>query len=127
MHTLLVARIAIASVWMYQGLWCKLLGQAPRHQEIVETTPFLRSTSARRALVAVGSFECLLSVWVLCGVWARTAAAAQTLLLVGMNTIALWRARGLISDPAGMLLQNFALLVLAWIAAGPLGCYAEGI
>ena len=48
--SLLLPRLAVASVWIYQGLWCKLLGHAASHQKIVETTPFLNSSRAREAL-----------------------------------------------------------------------------
>jgi len=125
MNNLLLPRIAIALVWIYQGFWCKLLGQAPHHQEIVEKTPFLNACRARRALIALGALECVLGMWVLSGIWAREAALAQTLLLVSMNAIALLQARSLISDPLGMLLQNCIFLTLAWIASGQVDCYAR--
>ena len=35
MPSLLLPRAAIALVWLYQGLWMKLLGRAPRHQKMV--------------------------------------------------------------------------------------------
>lgn len=124
MSSLMLPRIAVASVWIYQGLWCKLLGHAPHHRRIVEATPFFNSLWARRALVVLALFECGLGAWVLSGIRAHVAAMVQTVLLVSMNTTALLRARNLISDPAGMLLQNAAFLMLAWIAAGQLDCYA---
>jgi len=33
------ARAAIASVWLYQGLWCKLLSRCPSHASIVSALP----------------------------------------------------------------------------------------
>ena len=126
MPSLLLPRTAIALVWIYHGLWCKLLGHAPHHQKIVETAPFLDSFRARQALVALGFLECVLAAWVLSGIRAREAAVMQTLLLVSMNAAGLLWARRLISDPAGMLLQNFVFLILAWAAAGQLGSYAAG-
>ena len=123
----LVLRLAIASVWFYQGFWCKLLGHAPQHRKIVETTPFLDSFRARQALIALGIWECLLAAWVLSGIHARDAAVMQTLLLVSMNAAGLLWARSLISDAVAMLLQNFAFLLLAWIAAGQVGCHAAGL
>ena len=126
MSSLMVPRIAIAGVWIYQGLWCKLLGHAPHHQKIVEATPFLNSSWARPFLLALGMFECVLAAWVLSGIRAREAAVVQTILLVSMNAIALLRARNLISDSVGMLLQNFVFLVLAWIASGAFESYAAG-
>jgi ABC-type glycerol-3-phosphate transport system permease component len=111
---------------MYQGLWCKLLGRAARHRKIVEATPFLNSFRARYFLVALGIFECVLAAWALSGLRQRGAAVVQTVLLISMNTVALFRARNLISDPPGMLLQNCAFLILTWIAAGQFDCYAAG-
>lgn len=77
---------AVASVWIYQGLWCKLLGRTPRHQEIVGTVPFLSASWAHRALVALGLLECVIALWVLSGIRARDAALLQTLLLAAMNS-----------------------------------------
>ena len=124
MNSLVVLRIAIASVWIYQGFWRKLLGRAPRDQKIVEATSFLSASWARRFLVAIGVFECLLAAWAFSGIRAREAALTQTVALVVMNAMALLRARSLISDPVDMVLQNCVFLTLAWIAAGELHCYA---
>jgi hypothetical protein len=124
MPALLLPRIAIASVWLFQGLWCKLLRRAARHQEIVGTVPFLSGPQARQALSLLGVLECLLAAWVLSGFRAREAALIQTVLLASMNTAGLLWARSLIPDWMGMLLQNFVFLLLAWIAAGELGSYA---
>ena len=124
MSDLILPRIAVASVWIYQGFWCKILGQAPHHQKILETTPFVPSSWARQALLTLGVLECILGFWVLSGIRARDGAAVQTVLLVSLNATALVRARNMIPDPVGMLLQNCVLLILAWIAAVPASCYA---
>ena len=124
MSSLLLPRTAIALVWIYQGVWCKLLGHAPLHQKIVGTVPFLNSSRTRQVLVALGFYECVLGAWVLSGIRAHEAALLQTLLLVSMNAAGLFWARRLISEPVGMLLQNLVFLVLAWVAAGEIGFYA---
>src|SRR3569833_3770657 len=103
MPSLLLPRLAIASVWLYQGLWCKLLGRAPHHQKIVETVPAFPSFRARQALLALGLLECALAAWVLSGIRAREAAVMQTLLLLSMNTAGLQWARRLLEAPVGML------------------------
>ncbi len=122
--SLLLPRTAIALVWIYQGFWCKLLGHAPHHRNVVETVPFFNSSRARQALLLLGLIECVLAAWVLSGFRAREAALMQTVLLVSMNTAGLLWARSQIPDPVGMLLQNFVFLLLAWVAAGQLGFYA---
>jgi hypothetical protein len=117
MPSLILPRAAIALVWLYQGLWCKLLGRAPHHQKIVGTVPFLNSWQARQVLLGLGSLECVLALWVLSGFGAREAAVMQTLLLGSMNAAGLLWSRNLIPDPVGMLLQNFVFLLLAFYAA----------
>jgi hypothetical protein len=124
MLSLLLPRAAIALVWLYQGLWCKLLSHEPRHRNIIGTVPFLDGAQARQALAVLGGLECVLALWVLSGFRAHEAALIQTLLLVSMNVAGVSWARNLIPDPMGMLLQNFAFLVLAWVAAGQLGLHA---
>jgi hypothetical protein len=109
-------RASIALVWLYQGLWCKLLGRMPRHAAVIAAVPFVGPAAASSVLIVLGLAECGIAVWVLTGLRMRDAALAQTMLLVAMNaggTIWAWR---LIPDPGGMLVQNFAFLVLIWIA-----------
>jgi DoxX-like family len=79
---------------------------------------FLAPHQAHGVLLALGSLECVLAAWVLCGIRAPEAALTQTLLLVSMNAAGLFWASRTIPDPAGMLLQNCVFLILAWIAAG---------
>jgi uncharacterized membrane protein YphA (DoxX/SURF4 family) len=117
MPPLILVRGAIAAVWLYEGLWCKLLGRAPNQRDIVESVPFLGRSHGRLVLSAIGLLECALAVWVLTGWKPVWAAAVQTGLLVGMNLNGLLFARRLIHDPGGMLVKNFALVVLMWEAA----------
>jgi hypothetical protein len=107
-------RVALAAVWLYQGLWCKLLSGSRLHMEIVAS---VLPAVAHGVLLAVGAAECALAIWILAGIRLRAAAIAQTLMLAGMNGAALLWAGHLIADPAAMLLQNFAFLLLAWVAA----------
>ena len=117
MPPLLLTRIAIAAVWLYEGLWCKVLGRMPGQGDIVASVPFLGPGRGPGLLTAIGVVECGLALWVLGG-WAPVwAAAIQTLLLVGMNSFGLVFARRLIHDPGGMVVKNFAFLVLVWVAA----------
>ena len=113
----MLIRISIALVWLYQGLWCKLLGRAPRHEKVIAAAPFF-GRHARLALVLLGVFECALAAWVLSGWRMAEAALAQTALLLGMNAGGVLWARAIIPDPAGMVFQNFAFVLLAWAAAG---------
>jgi len=117
MPPLLLGQLAVAGVWLYEGLWCKLLGGVPAQVDVVEAVPLFGPTSAVWVLRALGVAECGLAVWVLSGWHPFLAAAAQTGLLVGMNAGGLLWARRIIPDPAGMIVKNFAFLVLAWVVA----------
>ncbi len=120
MPPLLLVRWAIAAVWLYEGLWCKVLGRMPQQQAIVEAVPYLGPIPPATLLRALGVLESLLAVWVLSGWKPLWAAAVQTGLLVGMNANGLLFARRLIHDAGGMVVKNFAFLLLVWVA-GALG------
>ena len=113
-----IARLAVALVWLYQGLWCKLLGGCPGHQAIVEAVPWLGESGGAVLLSGLGLLETGLAAWVLSGWRPRAAALVQTVLLVAMNGGGLLWGREHIADPGAMLTQNFAFLTLAWIVAG---------
>jgi hypothetical protein len=39
----LLVRGAVAAVWLYEGLWCKVLGHEPHQVRVVEAVPRLVS------------------------------------------------------------------------------------
>lgn len=112
-----LVRGAVAAVWLYEGLWCKLLGGDPRQVEVVEAVPRWGPRVGRPFLMALGVVEVAIGLWVLSAVLPVHAAAAQTVLLIALNASGILWSRHLIHDPAGMVVKNFALLVLAWVAA----------
>ncbi len=118
-------RLAVALVWLYQGLWCKMLGRCPGHRAIVEALPGLDERAGAVALAALGTIEIGLALWVLSAWRPRLAAAAQTLLLVVMNGGGLLWGREHIADPGAMITQNLAFLTLVWLVAGRAAKQAE--
>src|SRR5579864_4353356 len=78
-------RLSIAMVWLYQGLWCKVLGGVPRQEAVISTVPFLGTSQVRAAFIALGLVECGLALWVLSGQRMRQAAIVQIALLAAMN------------------------------------------
>ena len=117
MPPILLIRLAIALIWFYEGLWCKLLGRMPQQEGIVERVPFLGPRVSHVFLKGLGVVECTLGFWVLAGWQGWWAALVQTVLLVTMNAIGLTFARRLIHDPPGMVLKNFSFVILIWVAA----------
>jgi hypothetical protein len=110
-------RLSVALVWLYQGLWCKVLGRSPGHAAVISTVPFIGTAGSRDALIALGLLECCIAAWVWSGRRMWEAAMVQTVLLAAMNAGGLIWAWRLIPDPVGMILQNFAFLMLIWVAA----------
>ena len=117
MPPLWLIRAAVAAVWLYEGLWCKLLRGQPHEFEIVEAVPYFGPRIGTPFLLTLGAVEVALAVWTLTAMAPVTCAITQTLLLIALNGNGLLWARHLIPDPGGMIVKNFAFLVLVWVAA----------
>jgi uncharacterized membrane protein YphA (DoxX/SURF4 family) len=117
MPPLWLLRFGVAAVWLYEGLWCKLLGGVPHQTEIVAAHPLFGRGLAKLFLGALAGVEIAIGVWVMTGWLPGLAALVQTLLLVVMNANGLYFARHIIPDPPGMVVKNFGLLLLAWVVA----------
>ena len=61
-YNLLISRLALAAVWLYQGLWLKLLAPS-HHAGIVAEVPF----GGPWLLPAIGIAESALAAWILTG------------------------------------------------------------
>lgn len=110
-----LAGIAIGSVWVFHGLYSKLLNGIPRHRLIVGRV--LGNKIAGTATKLIGVFEVLLGFWVFSG-WERpSCAVVQTLALVGMNTLEIFLAGDLLISAIGMVALNLGFLSLIWFWA----------
>ena len=112
-----VIHVAVAAVWLYEGLWCKLLRGEPRQAKIVEAVPHYGLHFGAAFLRALGIVEVVIALWVLSRLQPVACAVVQTVLLITLNAGGLRWARHLIHDPPGMVVKNFAFLVLAWVSA----------
>jgi DoxX-like family len=108
---------AVAGVWLYHGLWCKLLGGCPEQVLVVGDVPGLGGRRAKAVLLGLGLVETALAGWVISGVRPRLAAATGTALVVGMNTGGLLFGRRHVPAPKALVLENVGFIALAWFAA----------
>lgn len=108
---------AVAGVWLYHGLWCKVLGRCPDQVDIVAGVPGLGGRLAKPVLVGIGAAEVALAGWVISGLRPVPAAAAQSALLVGMNAGGLTFSREHVPAPRALVAENLAFLALVWWAA----------
>jgi uncharacterized membrane protein YphA (DoxX/SURF4 family) len=114
---IIAARVAIALVWLYNGLWSKVLGGSAHHASVVSAVPGFEGGFGGWVLVTIGIIETALALWVLAGYRPRVGAIAQTALLAAVNTGGLLWAREEIPDPINMIVQNLAFIVLIWFLA----------
>lgn len=111
----LLWKSSIAIVWLYQGLWHKVLSSDDRHRRIMAQA--LGEGTGPPLCMALGLFEAALGIAVLLGFLPRWVAVLQILLLVGMNAAGLIFAAGSIPDPVGMIVMNLAFALSLWMHA----------
>lgn len=112
---LLAVRYGTAAVWLFHGLFSKVLGGIPRHEQIVARV--LGDGLAKPATLFVGVVEIVLGLWIVSRRGPRACAAAQTVLLVSMNVLELTFARDLLLAPIAMVCANIVFLGLGWVLA----------
>jgi uncharacterized membrane protein YphA (DoxX/SURF4 family) len=120
---LAIIRLSVAAVWLYEGLWCKVLGRVESQREVVRAVPRLGPRFGAPFLKVLGVIEIALAVWVMTGFAPGLCAIVQTILLVVLNANGLLWARRIIHEPAGMIVKNVAFLVLVWICGAIPGGY----
>ena len=108
---------AVAGVWLYHGLWCKVLGRCPDQARVVDELPGVRGGRSKALLRALGVAETVLAAWVISGARPRLAAATGTTLVLALNAGGFAFGRRHIVAPKALLLENAFFVALAWLAA----------
>jgi hypothetical protein len=75
----------LAAVWLVMGLYCKVLGQVPRHEAIVADIFDPNTAVWLTPLIGVG--ECFLALWIASGLYRKISASLQILLVITMNIL----------------------------------------
>ena len=108
----LVAQTVIGSVWVFHGVYSKILNGIPRHRLIVGK--ILGAANAGMATKAIGLLELLLGCWAFTGWQPVGCAVVQTGAIVAMNTLEIFLAGELLISAMGMVLLNLGFLSLVW-------------
>jgi len=108
----LVLTVLIGSVWVFHGLYSKILAGIPRHRLIVGR--ILGEEWAGRAIVTIGVLEILLGLWAFSGRFRVGCAAVQTVAIIAMNFLEIRLANDLLISGLGMLVLNAAFLSVVW-------------
>lgn len=102
---------ALAAVWLVMGLYCKLLGQVPRHEAIVGDILGAETAVWLTPLIGIG--EICLVVWIATGLHRKLTASIQILLVITMNILELtFAVDHLLWGPLNLI---FALLFCALV------------
>ncbi len=104
-------------MWLYEGLWCKLLRGQPHEFAVVAAVPYFGPRIGTMFLLALGAVEVAIAVWAISAAAPTLCAIVQSGLLIVLNANGLLWARRILHDPAGMIVKNFAFLVLVWVSA----------
>ena len=75
----------IATVWLVNGLFCKVLNMVPRHQEIVAR--ILGNEHAALLTRMIGVAEITMAVWIISGYRPRLNAITQITIIATMNIL----------------------------------------
>ena len=108
----LLLRVAVAAVWLYQGLWLKILAVDARHLAIVASVPAF--IPPRVALGCIGAVETLFGLAVLLRWRPRLFAWLQVAALAAMNAAGIIFSGERIPDIGGMLTMNLVFAFAAW-------------
>ncbi|MCX6320033.1 MAG: DoxX-like family protein [Bacteroidetes bacterium] len=81
LHTIL--NYCIATIWLANGLFCKVLNLVPRHQQIVGR--IVGEQFARPLTLGIGIAEMGMAIWILSGIKSRLNALAQIVVVAVMN------------------------------------------
>ena len=76
-------RYFIATIWLINGLFCKVLNLIPRHQNIV--AEILGSENSRELTILIGVSESCMAIWIVSGIWSRVNSFIQIFVIASMN------------------------------------------
>lgn len=75
----------IATVWIANGLFCKVLNLVPRHEQIV--IKILGNEFSRPLTILIGLSEVIMAFWILSGYKNKLNAIVQIFVVVIMNML----------------------------------------
>jgi hypothetical protein len=103
--------VLLGSVWVFHGLYSKILDGIPRHRLIVAR--ILGEDIAPGATIATGVLEVLLGVWIFTRRLRVCSFLVQCGAILSMNALEIRFANDLLVSAPGMVALNLVFLTLA--------------
>ena len=75
----------IATIWLVNGIFCKVLNLVPRHQQIVAY--ILGDKYSRALTILIGLSETAMATWILSSIKTRANAISQIIIISIMNIL----------------------------------------
>ncbi len=111
-------RLFFAAVWLFNGIWCKILDGVPRHREIVARTLGEEHSLLLTRLIGCG--EVMMAAWILSGIRWKWSCAAQIAAVVAMNvTEFIMVPDMLLFGRINSLIALAYIMVVAWTGFRP--------
>lgn len=102
----------IVSVWLINGLYCKVLNQVPRHKEIVSR--ILGDEYAGILTIGIGLGEIGMAIWILSGIKSKQNATIQIALIAVMNIIEFIKVKDLLLFGRLNIVFAFLFIILIY-------------
>jgi hypothetical protein len=109
--TVWVTRWAIGALWIYEGIWVKIIVRDTHELHIVSNGTNLIGLSGGLAMPVIGFLEGVLGVLAISGWRQRWIAGVSGLLLLTMTASGIWQG----AEPASLVVHNlpaFAGIIL---------------
>ncbi len=110
-------RIALAAIWLYNGLWLKVIVLDPHHLSIVHSVFNNASADPVLVLKLIGGCETLLAIGILSGLFYRFVSIFQIVVIVSMNIAGIVFGGGAIEHPVGLIVSNLPTIMCALAVA----------
>lgn len=104
--------IVISLVWLINGLYCKILGMVPRHEQIVAS--ILGATHAHTFTICIGIAEVITAIWVLSRRWLKLCTYSQMMVVAVMNILEALLVPQLLLYGYGNLFFAVIFILIVW-------------
>jgi uncharacterized membrane protein YphA (DoxX/SURF4 family) len=113
---LFTLRVMLGCIWLYNGLWLKILHVSPQHLAVVQGLGWESVIAPALFLTVIGWSETLLALAIWSGRQYRLVSWLQFGVLLLMNLTGILFSSG-IEEPMHLLVQNLPLFMCILIAA----------
>ncbi len=104
-------------MWIYNGLWLKVIALDPHHLEIMTSVSQATGLEPAFLLRLIGGCETLLGVGIISGLFYKFVSYFQIFIILLMNLIGSVFGGGAIQHPFGLIISNLPTIMCAVIVA----------